>query len=82
MKLYGNLLGKKRTELSQKMERLENGLQKLQSTASQVTEPRASENSPPLAVGMLLHTLRLHCHQGGGLEGQAGSAGSGAVAEK
>lgn len=36
MKLYGNLLGKKRTELSQKMERLENGLQKLQSTASQV----------------------------------------------
>lgn len=37
MKLYGNLLGKKRTELSQKMERLESGLQKLQSTASQVT---------------------------------------------
>lgn len=36
MKLYGNLLGKKRTELSQKMERLENGLQKLLSTASQV----------------------------------------------
>lgn len=36
MKLYGNLLGKKRTELTQKMERLENGLQKLQSTASQV----------------------------------------------
>lgn len=37
MKLYGNLLGKKRTELSQKMERLDNGLQKLQSTASQVS---------------------------------------------
>lgn len=36
MKLYGNLLGKKRTELTQKMERLENGLQKLRSTASQV----------------------------------------------
>ncbi|KAF0047081.1 hypothetical protein F2P81_000714 [Scophthalmus maximus] len=36
MKLYGNLLGKKRMELTQKMERLENGLQKLQSTASQV----------------------------------------------
>lgn len=36
MKLYGNLLGKKCTELTQKMERLENGLQKLQSTASQV----------------------------------------------
>lgn len=38
MKLYGNLLGKKRTELTQKMERLENGLQKLQTTASQVRE--------------------------------------------
>lgn len=38
MKLYGNLLGKKRTELTQKMERLENGLQKLQSTASQVRQ--------------------------------------------
>lgn len=37
MKLYGNLLEKKRTELRQKMKRLENGLQKLQSTASQVT---------------------------------------------
>ncbi|KAM9845080.1 LOW QUALITY PROTEIN: dynein axonemal heavy chain 11-like [Aulostomus maculatus] len=41
MKLYGNLLGKKRTELSQKMERLENGLQKLQSTASQVEDLKA-----------------------------------------
>lgn len=38
MKLYGNLLGKKRTELTQKMERLENGLQKLQTTASQVRQ--------------------------------------------
>lgn len=36
MKLYDNLLRKKRTELTQKMERLENGLQKLQTTASQV----------------------------------------------
>ncbi|XP_061653101.1 dynein axonemal heavy chain 11 [Phyllopteryx taeniolatus] len=41
IKLYGNLLGKKRTELSQKMERLENGLQKLQSTASQVEDLKA-----------------------------------------
>ncbi|XP_061694561.1 dynein axonemal heavy chain 11 [Syngnathoides biaculeatus] len=41
MKLYGNLLGKKRTELSQKMERLENGLQKLQSTANQVEDLKA-----------------------------------------
>lgn len=38
MKLYGNLLGKKRTELTQKMERLENGLQKLQTTATQVRQ--------------------------------------------
>lgn len=36
MKLYGNLLGSKRRELCQKMERLENGLQKLLTTASQV----------------------------------------------
>ncbi|KAM3605484.1 uncharacterized protein V6R79_026173 [Siganus canaliculatus] len=41
IKLYGNLLGKKRTELAQKMERLENGLQKLQSTASQVEDLKA-----------------------------------------
>uniref|UniRef100_A0A8D3BSR6 AAA+ ATPase domain-containing protein n=1 Tax=Scophthalmus maximus TaxID=52904 RepID=A0A8D3BSR6_SCOMX len=41
MKLYGNLLGKKRMELTQKMERLENGLQKLQSTASQVEDLKA-----------------------------------------
>uniref|UniRef100_G3PRS5 Dynein axonemal heavy chain 11 n=1 Tax=Gasterosteus aculeatus TaxID=69293 RepID=G3PRS5_GASAC len=41
MKLYGNLLGKKRTELTQKMDRLENGLQKLQSTASQVEDLKA-----------------------------------------
>uniref|UniRef100_A0A4W6EVU6 Dynein axonemal heavy chain 11 n=1 Tax=Lates calcarifer TaxID=8187 RepID=A0A4W6EVU6_LATCA len=41
MKLYDNLLGKKRTELTQKMERLENGLQKLQSTASQVEDLKA-----------------------------------------
>uniref|UniRef100_A0A7N8XCZ9 Dynein, axonemal, heavy polypeptide 9 like n=1 Tax=Mastacembelus armatus TaxID=205130 RepID=A0A7N8XCZ9_9TELE len=41
MKLYGNLLGKKRTELAQRMERLDNGLQKLQSTASQVEDLKA-----------------------------------------
>ncbi|KAK7945776.1 hypothetical protein WMY93_001504 [Mugilogobius chulae] len=41
MKLYGNLLGKKRTELTQKMERLENGLQKLKSTAAQVEDLKA-----------------------------------------
>lgn len=36
MKLYDNLLRKKRTELTQKMDRIENGLQKLKNTASQV----------------------------------------------
>lgn len=34
--LYKNLLDRKRKELSQKMEHLENGLQKLKTTASQV----------------------------------------------
>ncbi|XP_069077648.1 dynein axonemal heavy chain 11-like [Pleurodeles waltl] len=38
IKLYQNLLSKKRKELVQKMERLENGLQKLQTTASQVED--------------------------------------------
>ncbi|RXN33505.1 dynein heavy chain axonemal [Labeo rohita] len=41
MKLYGNLLGTKRRELTQKMERLENGLQKLLTTASQVEDLKA-----------------------------------------
>ncbi|KAG9277586.1 dynein heavy chain 11, axonemal-like [Astyanax mexicanus] len=41
MKLYGNLLGAKQRELTQKMERLENGLQKLLSTASQVEDLKA-----------------------------------------
>ncbi|TNM97819.1 hypothetical protein fugu_014065 [Takifugu bimaculatus] len=41
MKLYGNLLRKKRTDLAQKMERLENGLQKLLTTASQVEDLKA-----------------------------------------
>uniref|UniRef100_A0A3B3Y5N1 AAA+ ATPase domain-containing protein n=1 Tax=Poecilia mexicana TaxID=48701 RepID=A0A3B3Y5N1_9TELE len=41
MKLYDNLLGKKRRELSQKMDRLENGLQKLKNTASQVEDLKA-----------------------------------------
>uniref|UniRef100_A0A8D2LWB2 AAA+ ATPase domain-containing protein n=1 Tax=Varanus komodoensis TaxID=61221 RepID=A0A8D2LWB2_VARKO len=38
IKLYQNLLGKKRKELVQNMERLGNGLQKLQTTASQVED--------------------------------------------
>ena len=36
IKLYQNLLGQKSKELTAKMERLENGLTKLQSTAQQV----------------------------------------------
>ncbi len=44
MKLYGNLLGTKRRELSQKMERLGNGLQKLLTTASQVNLTQSSIN--------------------------------------
>lgn len=36
IKLYDNLLGAKRKELAQKKNRLENGLQKLKNTASQV----------------------------------------------
>ncbi|XP_040289656.1 dynein heavy chain 11, axonemal [Bufo bufo] len=39
--LYKNLLDRKRKELSQKMEHLENGLQKLKTTASQVEDLKA-----------------------------------------
>lgn len=41
IKLYQSLLKKKATELQQKMDRLDNGLQKLQSTASQVDDLKA-----------------------------------------
>uniref|UniRef100_A0A2K5SD28 Dynein axonemal heavy chain 17 n=1 Tax=Cebus imitator TaxID=2715852 RepID=A0A2K5SD28_CEBIM len=41
IKLYQNLLAKKRMELTAKVERLENGLMKLQSTASQVDDLKA-----------------------------------------
>ena len=41
IKLYENLLKVKKVELFAKMERLENGLQKLQSTAAQVDDPKA-----------------------------------------
>lgn len=49
IKLYQNLLAKKRMELVAKIERLENGLMKLQSTASQVgraAPPAGSRPSP------------------------------------
>ncbi|XP_006734337.1 dynein heavy chain 17, axonemal [Leptonychotes weddellii] len=42
IKLYQNLLAKKRMELVAKIERLENGLTKLQSTASQVDDLKAT----------------------------------------
>ncbi|XP_071881804.1 dynein axonemal heavy chain 17 [Anas platyrhynchos] len=42
IKLYQNLLAKKRSELIAKIERLENGLTKLQSTASQVDDLKAT----------------------------------------
>ncbi|XP_025715360.1 dynein axonemal heavy chain 17 isoform X2 [Callorhinus ursinus] len=42
IKLYQNLLAKKRMELVAKIERLENGLMKLQSTASQVDDLKAT----------------------------------------
>uniref|UniRef100_A0A8B9VFM5 Dynein axonemal heavy chain 17 n=1 Tax=Anas zonorhyncha TaxID=75864 RepID=A0A8B9VFM5_9AVES len=42
IKLYQNLLSKKRSELIAKIERLENGLTKLQSTASQVDDLKAT----------------------------------------
>ncbi|NXE83161.1 DYH17 protein, partial [Cochlearius cochlearius] len=41
IKLYQNLLSKKRSELTAKIERLEKGLTKLQSTASQVDDLKA-----------------------------------------
>ncbi|XP_043925657.1 dynein axonemal heavy chain 9 [Protopterus annectens] len=41
IKLYQNLLGKKTKELTAKMERLENGLQKLKSTSAQVDDLKA-----------------------------------------
>lgn len=50
IKLYQNLLAKKRMELVAKIERLENGLMKLQSTASQVRDRGSGggfRNLPP-----------------------------------
>lgn len=53
IKLYQNLLAKKRVELVAKIERLENGLMKLQSTASQVdTLPQRAWVRLPSQVSM------------------------------
>ena len=50
IKLYQNLLSKKRSELTAKIERLEKGLTKLQSTASQVLAHSIAYASWPLRV--------------------------------
>lgn len=50
IKLYQNLLSKKRDELTAKIERLEKGLMKLQSTASQVPAHSITCASHPLRV--------------------------------
>lgn len=54
IKLYQNLLAKKRMELVAKIERLENGLMKLQSTASQVGAPGAWAAAWNLLTGAAL----------------------------
>lgn len=77
MKLYDNLLRKKRTELTQKMERLENGLQKLQTTASQVR----GKITPHCTSAMFL-VLTFFFPLGGGPQSEVSSAGGRAVAEK
>lgn len=55
MKLYDNLLRQKRTELTQKMDRLENGLQKLLNTASQVR--KGTDSSESLSLQILLYSF-------------------------
>lgn len=56
IKLYQNLLAKKRMELVAKIERLENGLMKLQSTASQVGAPRGLARCPgTFSLGQRFH---------------------------
>ncbi|MGH0148390.1 UNVERIFIED_CONTAM: hypothetical protein FKN15_039512 [Acipenser sinensis] len=50
--LYKNLLGRKRQELSQKMERLANGIEKLKTTASQVEELKAKLASQEVELNL------------------------------
>lgn len=68
IKLYQNLLAKKRMELVAKIERLENGLMKLQSTASQVGRAgprrRVPEPSPAPPPPHAPHA-RTHARTGG-----------------
>ena len=51
IKLYQNLLSNKRSELTAKIERLEKGLMKLQSTVSQVPAHSIAPASRPLQGG-------------------------------
>lgn len=80
MKLYDNLLRKKRTELTQKMERLENGLQKLQTTASQVRGKK--HHIAPVYTKVYVSFSYFFFSLGGGPQSQVSSAGGRAVAEK
>jgi len=66
IKLYGSLLGQKSKDLTTKMERLENGLQKLNSTSAQVQSRRVNpapgflHNVPYFtlnAQSIMLHTI-------------------------
>ncbi|KAK6491177.1 dynein heavy chain 11 [Huso huso] len=50
--LYKNLLGRKRQELSQKMERLANGIEKLKTTASQVEDLKAKLASQEVELNL------------------------------
>lgn len=81
MKLYGNLLRKKHTELAQKMERLENGLQKLLTTASQVREVHISASCDFLSA-VTAESFFCPLCSGGRSESQTGSARGGTLAEE
>ncbi|KAI1886191.1 hypothetical protein AGOR_G00211450 [Albula goreensis] len=50
--LYRNLLGKRRTEVGRKMERVQSGLQKLQSTASQVEDLKLKLSSQEVELNL------------------------------
>lgn len=66
IKLYQNLLSKKRMELVAKIERLENGLMKLQSTASQVGAPGPGRCHRTFSLEQAFHGGQSHlgrsCH--------------------
>jgi hypothetical protein len=63
IKLYQNLLAKKRMELVAKIERLENGLMKLQSTASQVGDTARAAAPAPSSRGLSGDTATTGFHR-------------------